>query len=685
MKKLFILMACVSLSVRGYAQAPDVLPQVFSPNAAELGKYGKVPVNYFNGLPNITIPLTELKAKGYTLPVYLTYHAGGNKPDQHPGWVGQGWALHAGGCINRIIRGKRDETTRFESGVSYDDPPGYLYHSDAFQAVNWKDSTIRKRHIETIHHGYDYEPDEFQVNVDGINASFYFAGNGKVKIVSRSDIDFTVQYSMNEGAEVTGNHSDRVLDYKFKNQYVRVFDTFSEFIITTKDGTKYYFGGVEDAIEYSIIPAIHEPEYAGNEYDWDLKATANTWMLTKIVRTDGEVITFKYQKRNTQSGGTPVVMVDSHRVIYSEFNGTPYPFIDTFDNKDGVYGNFSFYFLLISYLESIECKSSSDRLFFYTSESTQLGYDYDSSIFYNRHGNTRLYEELVSRDYYEQLDSINTSHGKIHFEYTDNPEIRLRLETVKIVADQTDTLKYEMTYYGTPLPRYNSRKTDIWGYYNNKDSYDPVERDTVGIYTANLNRQKAEMLFKIKYPTGGWTEFEYESHDYSQIVSQFPFSIKPGIGQAGGLRVKKITDCSPGNQPNERLFFYTKESGRSSGILSGRPQFYATGGFDTNSDSDKPYTLLGRLLWNLAQSIIGLFVPDYQDDILYYIFFSEQSLNQLSDTDGNHVTYSQVSEVSTQLGRTEYYYSNHDTSDMYCMDKEPFYVEQNNIDDLLFI
>jgi hypothetical protein len=62
MKKfLLLLIACIS--ILGYAQAPD-LPQVFSPNAAELGKYGKIPVSYFNGLPNISIPLTELKAKG---------------------------------------------------------------------------------------------------------------------------------------------------------------------------------------------------------------------------------------------------------------------------------------------------------------------------------------------------------------------------------------------------------------------------------------------------------------------------------------------------------------------------------------------------------------------------------------------------------------------------------------------
>lgn len=75
---------CLSSLSVAYAKEDLSLPQVFSPDAAELGKYGRIAVNYFNGLP-----------------VYLSYHASGNRPDSHPGWVGQGWSLHAGGCINR--------------------------------------------------------------------------------------------------------------------------------------------------------------------------------------------------------------------------------------------------------------------------------------------------------------------------------------------------------------------------------------------------------------------------------------------------------------------------------------------------------------------------------------------------------------------------------------------------------
>ncbi|MBR6001696.1 MAG: hypothetical protein IK045_02415 [Bacteroidales bacterium] len=133
MRKIALVINFILIGLLTLAQAPD-FPQVFSPNAAELGKYGKMPVDYFSGLPSITIPLTELRARNYTLPIYLSYHASGNKPDQHPGWVGQGWSLHAGGCINRIVNGKKDELTKEENarflGISTSYQPGYLYHME---------------------------------------------------------------------------------------------------------------------------------------------------------------------------------------------------------------------------------------------------------------------------------------------------------------------------------------------------------------------------------------------------------------------------------------------------------------------------------------------------------------------------------------------------------------------------
>ena len=187
------ILACLALSLLGTGlKAQDELPQVFSPNAAELGKYGKIPVSYFNGLPNISIPLTELHAKGYTLPVYLTYHASGNKPDQHPGWVGLGWTLHAGGCISRIAHGYRDELGATESAFM-SSGTGYLYHADSLQTHPIDIPFLSKRFGDRLH---DYSPDEFMVSFDGLNSSFYLVGDNEVKIVSESAVDYTVEIEM---------------------------------------------------------------------------------------------------------------------------------------------------------------------------------------------------------------------------------------------------------------------------------------------------------------------------------------------------------------------------------------------------------------------------------------------------------------------------------------------------------
>ncbi|MBR5955523.1 MAG: RHS repeat-associated core domain-containing protein [Bacteroidales bacterium] len=690
---LFLLVACVSIS--GYAQAPDFLPQVFSPDAAELGKYGKVPVNYFNGLPNVTIPLTEVHAKNYTLPVYLSYHASGNKPDQHPGWVGQGWSLHAGGCINRIIRGKKDEMIykEFDDEMplhdSFSGNPGYMYHASEVQSTNWNHSELLKSIAPGRYNGvqkyynyyyYDFEPDEFQINIDDISASFYIVGDGKVKIVSKSDTDFTVRWRMNDHARFY--NGGRAIDYKFSRQYATVYDTFYEFIVTAKDGTEYYFGGDEDAIEYSIHNTMTE-YMSGNEYEWQLRATANSWMLTKIARPDGEIIYFNYKRE-----GVPIVMVDSHS-IREETVGLPTErCYNTYGNTVGgkkVYGqgdmNISFYFLLPSYLESITCEIGKDEVLFKTCKSVQLDYEYTKDMFNKRTGqygsyDNGLYDYMSQYNHYEQLDSLKFNHGEVHFDYTSNPKTRLKLNSVEIVAKNCEPKVYSMTYDSTPLPNYYSRKTDLWGYYNYPDinplreqmkemeQFDEFSQlNELTHYEANLPLLKAEMLTKITYPTGGWTSFEYEPHDYSYHICQFPFVAAPLAGTAGGLRIKKISDYSFENKVEERLFTYTDPiSGRSSGVSSGRPI----------------YSVKGEIP-------LDIFLTSYEaallfDGLLHYSFFSENMLNQLSDTDGCHVTYSCVTETIPGIEKTEYEYSNHDTFHSVgmrnCMDRSPIIVEE---------
>ena len=164
------------------------------------------------------------------------------------------------------------------------------------------------------------------------------------------------------------------------------------------------------------------------------------------------------------------------------------------------------------------------------------------------------------------------------------------------------------------------------------------------------------MLTSIYWPTGGRTEFEYEPHDYAKVANQFPFMVAAEVGQAGGLRIKKIRDVPQDGDSIVRNYDYSN-NGMSSGILSGDPKCYTNGHHYVNVHHGE---------W------MGL--AYYHIDLEYdanYFFFSEHVLNQLSTTDNRHVTYTKVTESVQDSGRVEYTYYNHDDSDMLCVDQRP--------------
>lgn len=636
--------------------------QVLSPSAYEMGKYGKVPVSYFNGLPNISVPLTEVRAKGYTLPVYLTYYAGGNRPDQHPGWVGQGWTLHAGGSITRIIKGSKDDMSKEEypvtsgSTLTPSSDPGYLYHASESQtSISWNNAlTLRNTALGVYspmeYYHMDYEPDEFILDIEGIHASFYITGKDEVKIVSRSDASFDIEWTIG----TDHGDFDALPVYQTgpnKTYYARRYSFLKSFTVHDREGNVYYFGGNDEAIEYSIVqyPQI---EYNGSSYyatdRWRAVGTANTWMLTRIERADGEVITFTYKK-----DGIPVAVHDfNHGESFAgTSNGnTDYGNNDTAETAVTVKNNLNVSFLLPSYLESISCRVSGDSLEFSSSPSTELRYDLSEDDFLLRVGNFSgtnsplTYSIYQSLDYYMKLDTISGVDRNVAFSYSNNANTRLKLNSILFLTAKNGVIdhKYEFKYNSTPLPAYNSRKTDRWGYYNGV-SY------TVGNFGHSLYSDRvpdaalmqAEILEEIVYPTGGRTKFKYEPHTYYRVAKQFPFNLITCQTDsiAGGLRIKSITDEPFRGTAETRLFTYTQSNSptaHSSGILSGRQVF-----FSSSSLTDSYYGM------NSSYS---------------FAMYSEQPLNLLSDTDGNHVTYSRVVETKGDGGYTVYTYSNHDSS-----------------------
>ena len=665
--KARLILLCLALSfggigLRAQQTQQKELPQVFSPNAAELGKYGKIPVSFFNGLPNISIPLTELHAKGFTLPVYLTYHASGNKPDQHPGWVGLGWTLHAGGCINRIVNGMKDEMTKSEYAFLYggqgqplpERNPGYYYISQSVQTTDWSDYPSVTDTID--YYIRDRDPDEFQICLDDIQASFFIYGPDEIRIVSKSDVDIKVELRLiNNGLEnpltVYPSNTPGV-DSLTASRY----HYFDRIVVTSKDGTRYVFGGDDDAIEYSmrILPTF---EYRGgtlpeNVNVWKCSALANTWHLTKIERPDGEEIIFLYAK-----DGTPVVRQDAHRSEYYVIDMPNLPGY-IYDTKQyaSLKLNLSFTLLHPSYLEEITCKKSPDAVFFSRGQTTELKYPTTQEEFYVRAGRYDTssqgrtlftYEDIMSEDYYMQLSGITGVNRDIRFQYSSDPGRRLTLYQVSFRQGEDNDRRYVLEYNPTRLPNYQSRETDLWGFYNGIYYGGTRNQDQESLRrTTDTEKSQAEILTGIYYPTGGRTELFYEGHTYSSEMKQLPMSLvnRPSSRSAGGVRVKRIRDIASNGKAEERFLDYDSD-GLSTGILAGMPRLYIDRG------RHHVEFVVSGLPWNFPDHTVSY-------DALYYLY-SENPIRPLSTTDGSHVTYSKVKETRADGSASIFEYSNH--------------------------
>lgn len=119
MKKIYylFLLSFVCLA-KGITQIPQAPTNVPSPQTWNFTQYGKLPISYFTGLPNITVSLDEVEQTGFKLPISLNYNLGSVRPDIHPGATGMGWNLSLGGVVSRKIRGLTDEFD-YEQRINY--------------------------------------------------------------------------------------------------------------------------------------------------------------------------------------------------------------------------------------------------------------------------------------------------------------------------------------------------------------------------------------------------------------------------------------------------------------------------------------------------------------------------------------------------------------------------------------
>lgn len=659
------------MPIHSYAQTitdgllPSEVPQAISPTAMEMGRYGKHPVSFFTGTPQISIPLAELRAKGRTLPIYLSYHSGGNRPDLHPGWTGLGWSLHCGGSITRIVNNRKDEMSNDEYQATYggtfpNNDLSYLMNASTFQDIDWTNSNNIINYWSSLYKFYDTEPDEFQISVEGLQASFFFIGQNDIRIKSKSDASFTVrcEFGENDNLELIRRNSNVL--YAPSGRYIKAL------VVTSDDGTVYRFGGDHNSIEYSVR-CKPNPNHLAPSTDADRfvgGATANTWYLTRIDYPNGESIVFTYEK-----DGTPVQRVDSDYLTRVAITEDPNYLINEDSSSDRTnYPNVSFLMMRPSYLKSVQCSLSGDFFYFNRSETVELGTTLSENELTERtyadngtNSSASSKTAMRNENRYYKLAAIVGIRDSIALSYTNSINERLKLLNIEFYGSAgTKSGSYEMHYNPLLLPAYGAKQTDRWGYYNGKD-YEDVPWNTLNSYrTVDTTKVKAEILTRLDYPTGGYSEFTYESNTFSRIQRQYPgFTLEQLTTDdlGGGLRIKIIKDHASTGNETIRRFEYKLANSRSSGVSSGHPSFYE------ETSSDISYVQQG------AFDFLP-FIHDSHVDTLHahYSIGSESAIRPLSSTDGAHITYDRVAEIFADGGKRVYEYSNYGTNG--CADRQ---------------
>ncbi|HEY4652682.1 MAG TPA: hypothetical protein VIG72_14780, partial [Pontibacter sp.] len=507
------------LAVPAISQKQPII-DIPTPNAASLGQYGQVPVSTFNGLPSISVPIYDFRFKDIHLPISLSYHAGGNRTEDFPGWVGLGWTLNAGGSITRIVNGKHDEihTNDLNKAIVINGQPhaaydvrknyGYFSRSGELDNPNWFTQGFMVNYAENnnlLYLGlmpFDAEPDEFIFNAGDLSGSFFMIrdqyGNLKVKVKSKSGEHLKVEPVVSTARvelSIFMKWEDREHDYKAKMER-----SFMGFTITRSNGMKYYFGGDVTSIDMNTVRT-------GNSFT----TIATSWHLSKIESPDKYAITLQYKKE-----GDVFVQAKnrSQQCILNGYNNTGnkcYPVQITNETET------SYSLQHPSYLSKIVAPDGR-TVEFQTSPSSQRMYNYGDKQHLRNVFNDMpdpFHDEFLLGNYYLQLDKIEIDgglHGRVHprieatFNYTSSANQRLKLLALAIAPtyDEANKQSYAFSYNSHSLPAYNSKLSDNWGYFNNKYYGNVTDfEEMFGFRSADTAFMKSEILEKIVYPTGG--------------------------------------------------------------------------------------------------------------------------------------------------------------------------------------
>ncbi|MDJ0646550.1 MAG: hypothetical protein QNJ57_11260, partial [Flavobacteriaceae bacterium] len=279
MKQVLSLFLIVFSATTLSQELPEIVPP--SPEVASFGKFSEVPVSHYTGLPNISVPIASYQVGEKTFPVSINYHARGIKVEEIASRTGIGWSLNAGGAISRQTRGQPDDGSN-----GYINRPNILM--DALANGTFFTSPVTRSTYHSVEStGNDVPdrfPDQFNVSAGSLSAKFIFSYKDDEPLIQSFD-DIIIDETLGDVSQAP-----------FGTNLIK------SFVITDKDGYRYYFGVSKDGTRKAQNWDKNIGNYAFPEQgSYDLTSSTfeliyNSWLLMDIESPNGELASFEYQE-----------------------------------------------------------------------------------------------------------------------------------------------------------------------------------------------------------------------------------------------------------------------------------------------------------------------------------------------------------------------------------------------------
>lgn len=523
---LFFAAIHISITLNGQTAIQPIAPSVpTSPQAEAFKKYGDIQINYSTGIPDISVPLFEINHRGYKLPMTLKYNPQPLRPGYNYDVYGHGWGLSINSCISRTIEYIPDEWKDF---VLETDKLSYYFstHKDGIMSINL---------------GYDI-----------FNAV----------LPDGSSFEFIIRRGINGLEYVVSDSRSVQIDCSYTSANINSFTVIDE------HGIKYTFAGADTPYNGLGAPSCL---YPGSYVSWQLSSIQLPNSTESIVFRYDQSMESKYKRYAKEAA-----ILLRYNLETSPYMGMALPI-----------ANYQAYCYRMKLLTSIEYGSTSIHLL-YKNSTANAEYNYVDKIVIKDNGS--LVRDIL----------LNTS--VYNYSYTGTVgDFIAKLDKITISGNSVQPMVYECTYTRNGG---DFAGTDHWGYLNGWDvqnnignfnvfisfSYDFIRNAPVAITKQAKSSQDLcpyekiklsgsnsdnraplppydhGVLEVLKYPTGGYTKFEFENHEFLTSTDAngnyiYDKNERKTI-KAGGFRIKKITNyISDGSVADVKCYGYGKVDG----------------------------------------------------------------------------------------------------------------------------